>query len=214
MKVAISTHPRLLICEGHKDMCFFHRLIEERGLPKFHIVEASGNGGFFNTLSDIHLMETKRFKALRGILIVADNDDDPAGRFGSVCQQVERFFGRGTAPNAALQASRTTPPVTIMMIPWTNEHGHLEKLCVDSAESADGINAQQVDMFMGLIHAERWQSESRRGKAWLRVNLAARCVQDPFVPLGDVFLEARYRRLIPLNHPSFTRVADELAKLA
>jgi hypothetical protein len=68
---------------------------------------------------------------------------------------------------------------------------------------------EYVDTFMGLIAAERWQNDSRFGKAWLRVNLAARCERDPFVPLRVVFRQ--YRPLIPATDASFDRIADVLA---
>jgi hypothetical protein len=203
-----------LVCEGYKDRSFFNQLIEERQLPRFHILKTNGNSNFFSELNALQLQETTRFRALRGIIIAADNNDDPAGRFQNVCDQVERVFGRGTAPSTPLQPSRTSPPVTVLMVPWTNRSGNLESLCVEAAKSANGQVARHVDTFMGLIHAEKWQSESRRGKAVLRVTLAATCVQDPFIPLGGVFEDPRHRRLIPLNHQSFTPIADELAKLA
>lgn len=208
----ISKYPRLLVCEGAKDRWFFHQLIERRGLPRFHIVQANGNGGFFNILNAINISQTKRFNALEGILIAADNNDQPDMRFRNVCQHIERLFGAGTAPSSPLEANRTKPPVTILMIPWTGVCGHLESLCVEAAESAHGIVAGQVQTFMDMVHAERWDSEARRGKAKLRINLAVRCAQDPFVPLGDVFREERHRGLIPLDHRSFDDVAKVLAE--
>jgi hypothetical protein len=97
------------------------------------------------------------------------------------------------------------------MVPWTNQPGHLEVLCKASAEDADRRISAQVDAFMATIGADRWESESRKGKAWLRVSLAARCESDPFVPLGYVFKEARFKFLVPLNHASFNPIADFLA---
>jgi hypothetical protein len=96
------------------------------------------------------------------------------------------------------------------MMPWQDVNGHLEKLCVDAARDADKGMGQKVDTFMATIHSERWQNESRVGKAWLRTNVAARCAPDPFVPLGRVFEEAPLRHLIPVTHASFDQIADVL----
>jgi hypothetical protein len=99
------------------------------------------------------------------------------------------------------------------MVPWTNEHGHLERMCVEAARDANKNIAMHVDTFMNLIRAEGWQNQSRFGKAWLRVNLAARCSRDPFIALGSVFAYARHNALIPIDHSSFDRIADVLRRL-
>jgi hypothetical protein len=208
---------RLLVCEGPKDKFFFERLIDVRGLPRFYIVDAGGNSGFARAINGFRVERTSDFNSLRNILIVADNNELPAVRFKNVCDQVDAVFGSGTAPAAPLQASRRTATrsiaITILMIPWTNEHGHLERLCVDAARDADRNTANHVDEFMALIHAERWNNESRFGKAWLRTILAARCERDPFIPLGSIFSEQRYQHLIPVNHPSFNKISNLLNNL-
>src|ERR1700730_1281682 len=205
--------PRLLVCEGHEDKFFFHYLIRERNLPPFHIVPCSGNGGVANAIRAFRIERIKQYNALRDILIVADNDDAPIVSFSNVCNHVEQLFGE--RPSAPLVKTRTRPiAITVLMIPWTDVDGHLEKLCIESAKEADRTTANNVQTFMDLLFYERWESESRRGKAWLRANLAARCARDPFVPLGEVFREARYRHLIPLNHNSFNQIANVLATFA
>ncbi len=152
---------------------------------------------------------------MRDILIVADSDDSPVESFANVCSHIEQFFGPGTRPSAPLRKTQTRPiSVTVLMMPWTDVKGHLERLCIDAAIDADKTIADNVQTFMSLIFAERWTSESRRGKAWLRTNLAARCARDPFVPLGEVFREDRYHHLIPVNHSSFDRISDVLASFA
>ena len=85
-------------------------------------------------------------------------------------------------------------------------------MCIEAARSADGAVGGHIDMFMNLIAAERWKNESRFGKAWLRTNLAARCVRDPFVALGHVFNDPQYQELIPVNHSSFKRIIEVLRR--
>jgi hypothetical protein len=208
--------PRLLICEGSDDFFFFQHLIEEWKLPRFHIQHSGGRdprGGISKFGAAIRAFRTQRthiYKQLKNIVIVADNDDSPQENFEYVCKQIESVFGYGTAPTAPLDKSNTNPPVTVLMIPGTGVEGHLEKLCQETARNADKNIAKSVDDFMALIHSDKWPSESRKAKAWLRTNLAARCENDPFVSLGEVFSESRYKKLIPLNHNSFDQIIDFL----
>lgn len=205
--------PRLLICEGTEDHFFFHRLIEVRGLPRFHIRSSGGNSQFAQAIAKFRLENPHAYNALRNIIIAADNDEVPDDRFANVCTHIERAFGLGTAPNNPQEKARTTPPVTVLMVPWTQVHGHLESLCCDAADDADRTAGARIDDFLALSGDENW-TISRRGKAWLRTNLAVRCEPDPFVPLGRVFDEARFQHLIPVGHASLNPVADFLASFA
>lgn len=212
--------PRLIICEGPEDVLFFHQLIETRNLPRCHIWHSGvrrgakgGNTKFASAIKTFELGQPKTFRSLGSLLIAADNDDDPSASFANVCAQIEDFFGAGTAPKGPLQNSKTKPPVKVLMIPSAGTKGHLEVLCYAAADNADRTIGDHVDTFMANIGADKWGSDSRIGKAWLRANLAARCVNDPFVPLGVVFTERRHENLIPLNHQSFDEVASVIANL-
>lgn len=164
---------------------------------------------------DSSLRSPKTFRSLTDIIIVADNDDDPKGRFQNVSAQIERIFGKGTGPSAPQRrALGTKPAITVLMIPWTDEHGHLEQLCCPAAKTADKIVGSHVDYFLGLLQADKWPSESRRGKAWLRANLAARCEHDPFIALGNVFAKDRDCALIPVTDPTLDPIANFLASFA
>jgi hypothetical protein len=197
-----------------EDKYFFERLITVRQLPRFYIVDARGNGEFAEAIQAFRVARTADYNSLREILIVADNDERPNDSFANACAQINRVFGPGTAPNAPLQKTGRTATrgaaITVLMVPWTQEHGNLERMCVEAARDANKSVAAHIDTFMSLIGAGTWQNESRFGKAWLRINLAARCTRDPFIALGRVFRDARYNGLIPLDHSSFDRIAGVL----
>jgi hypothetical protein len=205
--------PRLLICEGHEDHAFFHQLIQVRGLPPFHIRPSDGNSQFAQAIAKFRLENTKAYNALQNIVIAADNDEDPKAKFKNVCIHIERVFGAGTAPSNPQEKAKTRPYVSVLMLPWTKEHGHLEYLCCDSADDADRTAASRIDDLLALCGADKW-TNSRWGKAWLRANLAIRCEQDPFVALGHVFSDARYQHLIPVDHPSLNQIAAFLGSFA
>jgi hypothetical protein len=211
--------PRLLICEGPEDKFFFERLIQIRSLPRYHIwhagVERGAHGGntkFAQAIETFQLERPKTFASLSKIVIAADNDESPTDSFANVCAQIDEFFGAGSAPKKALEFTKTRPPVMAMMIPRFGEKGHLEKLCGAAARDADKTIGNHVDTFMSLVKAETWNDESRLTKAWLRVDLAVRCKNDPFIPLGVLFTERRHDHLIPLHaHSSFNEIAKALS---
>lgn len=209
--------PRLLICEGPEDCFFFARLIEVWGLARFHIWPSGGPGKrggkskFGTAVKAFQAERPNTFHSLRDIVMVADNDENPKASFDAVCQQIESVFGVGTAPKKPRERTRTIKPaVSVLMVPWDDKNGHLEKLCIDSARDADKTTGAHVDAFMASLKSASWKNESREGKAWLRANLAARC-DDPFVPLGYIFDEKRYHEIIPVKHNSLKPIVDFLA---
>jgi len=211
--------PRLLVCEGPEDKFFFERLINIRNLPRYHIWHSGvrrgqrgGNTKFAEAIRLFQFERPKTFRSLNRIVIAADNDETPEESFINVCNQIDEFFGVNSAPKNPLEPTKTKPPVTVLMIPRPGKKGHLESLCNDVAREQDKRIASHVDDFMSLISAEKWNDESRFGKAWLRVDLAARCKNDPFVPLGVVFTERRHDELIPLHkHVSFNEIAKVIS---
>jgi len=208
----VGVASKLLVCEGHADRLFFQRLIDVRSLERIHIWCANGNSKFDQALSAFQLKNPKIFTKLTDIIIVADNDDSPNKRFGSVVEQINRFFGHGFAPAVPRVKGVKQPRVSILMIPWDGEEGHLERMCVEAARGSNSNLGQNIDWFLDLSGADKW-ANSRRGKAWLRTYLAAACEKDPCLPLGEVFEQAKHHSLIPVNHSSFDRIADFLRSL-
>jgi len=197
--------PRLLICEGPEDIAFFHKLIEAHGLPTFHVRstglnrhEAGGNSKFGERLKAIRT--NRGFQKLQHIVLVSDNDNDHDSSFQNICDQVDAAsFQR---PHRELERTATVPSIMIMMLPLGKEKGALENVCAEVAKRADGTAAAHVDKLIDDMHGRKW-SVSRRGKAWLRCNLAVRCAHDPFVLLGAAFRERRTQNLIPIGDTQF-----------
>lgn len=172
-----------------------------RNLPRFHIRVSRGRSRFAEAIKAYRIDRTKTYCSLSDIVIVADNDESPDASFRNLCDQIESVFGPGTAPKRPQQKTTTKPAVTVLMM---RERG----------KSGGQKIAEHVDLFMALIVSEKWNDESRQGKAWLRANLAARCESDPFVPLGHIFSRDEYRTLILLEDNSFKEIHDFLAGFA
>jgi hypothetical protein len=213
-----KTYPRLLVCEGYEDYCFFNRLIDTKlvdgqSIPRFHIIHSEGNTNFYNRIDAFRQETPKTFANIKHILFVADNDDTPADQFDLVCNQIERLRGLGTAPSAPLIRKGKNPSVEVLMLPWTNEKGTMEAVCIGAAREAHKQDGRRIDDFMGFIGAQQWTNESRRGKAWLRSNLAIRCEKDPFISMGDAISDPRHQDLIDFTDNSLDRIARVLAKV-
>src|SRR5271166_520737 len=140
--------PRLLICEGPEDVAFFHKLIEARGLPKFHIRSTGSNrhetGGNSKFGERLKASRTNRgFPNLKHIVLVSDNDTDHDSSFTKICDQVEAAsFQR---PARELERTEGVPSMMIMMLPLDKKKGALENVCAGVARRADGTAAAHVD---------------------------------------------------------------------
>jgi len=203
-----------MVCEGPEDCAFFHNVIDEWKLPRFHIVSSGGNTKFARRIRAFRLERPKVYQALTDIVLVADNDQNPSESFARVQRQVKDVFG--AAPDRPLQPAGTKPRITVLMIPWAHERGHLEKLCVGPARATDQTAGDRVQTLMDLVGADGWvdvddvPDDSRFGKAWLRTYLAIRCRQDPFVTLLDALREQRFSYLIRVRHSSLHQIRDFL----
>jgi len=206
----MSTCPRLLVCEGFEDKHFFRHLIRQRHLPDFRVIDTSSKkdraGGitkFKEAIGAFRASETRRYNALSDILIIADNGETPPHNFKKVQDQIEALFP-GRSPTRPREPSNSQPRVTILMVPWDDEPGSLESLCVGGARRAGSNVAVHVDSFVSSVGGDTW-GEPRWSKAWLRTILAAR-FRDPFVSLADVF---RYHEhLIDVLDPCFDGIAQ------
>lgn len=206
----MNRYPRLLVCEGFEDKLFFEALIEARDLPRFHVWAANGKDKIEEAISAYRIKPKSNYAGLSDILIVADNDDEPEARFQSIRKQVNSFFERPVAPSKPLEKGTVShPSCTILMLPWAGVPGALETVVLQAARVPDAGVAAAVDQFLATVNADRWRSDLRKHKAWMRAILAARC-SDPGVPFGDVFGESKYRDLIPLTDPSLNQIAEVL----
>lgn len=204
---------RALLCEGPEDAAFFNLFIEHRGIPRFHICDTSpkrgaagGNSAFRAALNSAKT--TRSYANLRHVLVVADNDDDPPGRFALVCNQIEAAgFPRPVSP---LQATHGYPAITVMMLPLQSQPGALETVCQQPARSAAQMTGQQVDHFVATVAHHGW-TDLQRSKLWLRTMLAARYAQDPFLSLRKVFNE--HPDLVPMGDASLDSIETALRAL-
>src|SRR5262245_61875738 len=123
--------PWLIVCEGGSDKAFLLELIRAHGLPEFNVYfphrlndDTGGWTKFGRFLKNIQVQEDFR-KNTRAILVMADNDDDPARRFAEIQDQVS--IGGFNVPAAELACAKTPglPPIVILMVPLNRAPGTL-----------------------------------------------------------------------------------------
>lgn len=84
------TEKYVLLCEGMHDAQFFSHFIRERNLPSFtisscgHAADVGRDGIGFLTDALNELPSIPGFEKVEAVLIVADNDSDPTGKFNDV----------------------------------------------------------------------------------------------------------------------------------
>lgn len=215
------TLPRLLLCEGPSDEAFFRALIRHRRLPEFCIrhtgeLNSAGSGGidqFGPLLRGVVAYEG--FPNVTDILVAADADETPEQNFAKVRDQIAAARPETvppvhfSIPSAPLERKGDRPTVTVLMIPWAGVKGNLESLCLSAAQDTAAASARCVDQFADCTGASGWPEVGKLGKMKLRSLLAAKHKRDPFIGLGNVWVQNE--DLIPLGHASFDKIADVLA---
>ena len=203
--------PWLILCEGEGDEAFFRHLIDERRLPAFEIQRPKPLGGktsFGQRLSG--LKTHPDFKRLQGILIVSDNDDDPKAAFQNIRDQVA-WAGFGV-PDKPLEAARAPdlPAIVIAMLPWSDQSGDLESVCLIAASEMRPDIAACLDAYCGCTKASMWKP-SKLSKMRMRCFLSAACEVDPNTSLVYAWSGEGRGVLIPLAHSCFDGIAGVLA---
>ena len=217
----LSNDDLVLLCEGISDQSFFASLTRARGIPGFQIFRietlSGGVGGVTAWTEAINgLIADPNFENIRGLLIVADNDERPVESFNIVRDAVAAstdilssgISRRLAVPTAPLQKAGAAPAVVTMMIPWVGIICNLETLCFQAIRSAFPDKSACVDALAQCTNSQTWPV-SPKSKMQVRSYLASSHQSKPEFGLTRVWNEAPH--LIPLNNAIFDQVADFLS---
>lgn len=219
--MAISlTEQRLIICEGRSDQAFFRELIRRRGLAQFDVFNPQdlngtgpGKDGYKAFLEGLSVRLASPSPLVRGILLVADNDLDPAVAFANIQRQIREAVGGYGVPANPLEVARSTavpgmPPTVVLMLPWTGERGALESLLLGAIYKGNtGIKAC-IDDYCRCTSSHQWDLV-KQSKMRIQALLAAMCRSNPDVPLQGAWSQSE--QLIDVTLSEFDRIADFLA---
>lgn len=213
--------PWVILCEGARDGAFFRHLIRERGLPHFEVtyptentlegerIETGGRQGFSLALRGFRA--GTRWMDLSAILIASDNDDDPTRSFREVQQQIVDAGGYAV-PQEPLKVARmsSSVPIVVMMLPWLEERGSLDTLCLQPMYDKWLAGKQCLDGFCECTGVNTWTSVSKSSKLRVQVLLSAMCPSDPNTTLRYAWSGEGRGEPIPLQHQALDRVAGFL----
>lgn len=200
------TGRHVIVCEGKADVAFFEHLIAERGLPEFQVLPANGNSRYGDIL--VALTAAPGFNGLSGILVVADNDLDPAAAFQNILEQIQEAGGYGV-PNAPRVPARSAgfPTIVPLMVPWDDTVGCLETLLLEAVRAVNPELAACVETYATCTHVDVW-NEVERSKMKLQALTSVICRSDPNTPVSYAW--SRPETIISLTQPCFNQIADFL----
>src|SRR5665213_125478 len=202
--------PNLLIIlyEGVEDRAFLEELLKVLGLEKkfdFH-EQCGGKDRFEQILKGLVISKHKT------IIIVADNDGDPAEAFKNVQRQIAAAgFTVPQNPRETV-ATAELPPLSVLMIPWDNDSGCLETLCLSAVSADYKKQLECADALIKCAGAEEWDI-ARKSKLRMRGFLSAACKSDPNTGLRYAWNRAE--KPFPLKDVAvYTQIANYLKSFA
>ncbi len=215
--------PILVLCEGSSDDAFLQALIKKRKLDQISVKvlrddekQFSGVTGFGERLKG--LQAQTGLADCKLVVIMADNDGVPARRFKEVQKQIRQAgnFGipskpREIVPPIGQPGGRTVPNIMVLMLPWDDECGCLETLCVTAGTAKNPGLGECVQKFVTCIGASQWDTP-KAGKLMARCMLSATAKRRPDIPLGAAWRSGN-GNAFPLSGRTFGRVVRFLRAL-
>ena len=203
--------PTVILTEGLADDIFIENLIGCSGLdknkffvPHFDQSKFGGISNFWKKIRSIRSTTEPYFlKTSKAIIIIADNDHNPEGQFKEIQNQIveankdekpDELFGIPQRPRESAQQSTSIPPIFVLMLPWDNENGCLETICIQSANKPKYKHELEcVEQFAGSIGTEKWVEPSKglhdiARSSKFRVKSLLTCIcTDPYTPFHSAW---------------------------
>ena len=209
--------PLEILCEGADDAEFFARLTQARGLNQYHVLcpkgldgRCLGKGGFARHL-DLLKQGIPSGVPLKGVLVVADTDEDRGESFREVRRSITASGLRVPDNPLEIMTNHSGFPATaVMMVPWHDRTGNLERVIYDAL-------AQMVPHLVPCAEAFRdcsnagGRTESLQAKMLLRCLISVLNPSDPSITVTN-FLKGPIEFCpIDYSHATFTQMTDFLA---
>jgi hypothetical protein len=150
----VLTGKRLILCEGTSDEALLRALIDTRNLPEFCIRNGSDlpgdNSGGISMIGRLlaGIIIWEGFSSISDILIVVDSDSDPNSNFREVRSQIQSVTDYAyPIPDQLLVRGAGSPTMAVLTLPWIDEPGNLETLCLPFAmkgncKAVDGLGSR------------------------------------------------------------------------
>lgn len=151
----------------------------------------------------------------KAIIIVADNDGDPTGAFKNVQGQIQVAGFSVPQKPREIAGTPNLPPLCVLMVPWDDNPGCLESLCLQAANGKYSAQLKCADALVTCNQAEGWDI-AKLSKLRMRGFLSGVCKSDPNTSLRYAWSTdgGRPGDIFPLNSPAFKQTADWFSELA
>lgn len=201
--------PFYIACEGAGDAAFIDELLKHQGVAdaSFHVGEAEGYTGFQRHFEGIQA-STDRPKLLR-LAVVADNDEDPPGRFANVKEAL--IAAEFPAPVQPYTIAQGPPVVGVFMVPGPNLRGNLETLLSDATVAMHPHMGPCLNQFVQCVNAPGNWTVNKRSKMQVNAVIAAYCVDDPGCSLAYIWNKAS--NPIPIGSNRFDELVTFLGQV-
>ena len=175
--------PTYVLCEGESDRAFLEMLISEYELVGIEVGSPQDSNRFGKDAFPVHLLglaTSESYQRIENLLVIADNDDDPAAA-QSACQAALREIGYEVPnPPAVLESDKK---VAIHMLPSLGVTGGLEQLILSALfEVNPGLRACIDDYSKCTGRVGSWTANPR-AKMEMVCIIASHCQDNPGVPL-------------------------------
>jgi hypothetical protein len=211
----------LILCEGVEDAAVIRQLIKSRVLGISVDIRANadwpsnggGDGGFAAAISAAEA--NHGFRNIKKILLVADNDHDPAEKFKNIQQQIDKAYTdpglskQWPKPSQPAKFTGGKPAVAVWMWPSAGQHGCLETVLWPAIQQKYPQATPCVDAAMACSGSANW-SLSKRHKAAVRCFFSLACEKNPGATLAAIFQDVATAAFVPLEHASLNPMANFL----
>ena len=187
--------PNLLLVEGKDDVGFFEGLITHLDLNDIQIINVGSTSKYGDRLKAIR--NSPNFKKIViSIGIVRDADTNSDAAFQSISGYLRS--AKLPVPEKPLKPSKSTPQVTVMILPKEGEPGMLEDLCLSSVVSDSAFPCMEA--YFQCLQENGLSLPNKISKAKVQVFLASR--QKVGLSLGV----AAKAKLWPFDDNAFDQV--------
>jgi Protein of unknown function (DUF3226) len=207
-------HCRAILSEGEEDAAVARAMLASHAdsLPSFDVSPvvdiggAGGHSGFEHAIAKADILSG--FPAVTDVVLIADNDDDPAVSFNRVIAQIQAAQAAGLSRNWAIPAApgvKAVGDVSVSIWLWPS---HSQIVCLETllwqlvrSEAKYKSVVSCVDQATQCAGINGWPL-SKLDKARIRCFIALQHRPAPAVSLSKVW--AYYPDLIRIRSAAFT----------
>jgi hypothetical protein len=172
-KVARQDREFLIFVEGADDAHFLDVVLSELDADpdRVGIVIVDGTTNFAPAMRSYQ--KTRFFKSAQGVLILRDADDDREAALRDTNDQV--FKGFDLNLTHATFEERDSKRLGVYILPWENECGDLERLCLSTIEGSEEDKLAQEYMERAQAGGALPQVFKRKAQVYLAANPGKLC---------------------------------------